>query len=119
MVRALLGALFRLRVCRPARNGGGDGGERCCRGGLSRLLLGGRSWKQPNPPPFSSKSDLPVSRKGQVLRAIAASTVRAVGSGSGPMKARDAQLAGSKQVLMAWVPGLGGRGSFSPSPQPY
>lgn len=107
VVRALLGALFRPRVCGHCTKWRGDGGERRCMRGLSRLLLGGRSWRKQNPPPGSSESALPSpSRKGQVLGRMAASTVRAAG---GLRKARDPHLAGCKRVLMAWTRGLEAR----------
>lgn len=94
-----------------AQNGGGNGGERHA---LSRLLLGGRGWKEQNPPPGISESALLSCRKGQVLRAMAVSMARTGRRG----KAQDTQLASCKLVLIPWDRGLEAVLSWLPTPSP-
>lgn len=67
---------------------------------MSGLLLGGRGWTRQNPLPVARKAPLPSRRKGQVLGATAARTVRA-GRGGCFRNAQDGALTGSMHVLRA------------------
>lgn len=77
-----------LRTLHKMQGGMGVSGVR----ELSGLLLGGRGWREQNPPPGSSESALPSRRKGQVLRALVRAGRR--------RKAQDTHLARGKRGLI-------------------